>query len=123
MRYSAIVAMLLLAALHSAHAELVEVQWSADGRFTHEGPIAASKFVEVCGKLPGGVKVRWAFEAGAPVDFNVHHHAGQDVVFPSKLSAVSSGKDALSTKIEQDCRWMWNNKLASPATLSVQFQR
>jgi len=89
----------------------------------HRGAIAAGKFVEVCGKLPAGLKVRWNFEAGAPLDFNVHFHVGKDVVFPSKLGAVATARDTLDTKIEQDYCWMWSNKSAAPATLTVNLQR
>lgn len=123
MRYALLMGTLLLAALPTARADLVDIQWSADGRFTHEGRIAAGKFVEVCGKLPAGVKVHWDFEAGVPIDFNVHYHAGKDVVFPSKQSAVVSGKDTLATKIDQDYCWMWTNKSTAPATLAVHLQR
>jgi len=123
MRYAVLVGTLLLAALPDAHAELVDIQWSADGRFTHKGPIAAGKFVEVCGKLTSGMKVQWDFEAGTPVDFNLHYHVGKDVVFPSKQSAVSGGKDTLDAKIDQDYCWMWTNKSAAATTLVVHLQR
>ena len=123
MRNAVIIAALFIAALPSARAELFEIQWSADGRFTHQGSIASGKFVEVCGKLPAGVKVLWDFEAGAAVDFNVHYHAGKAVVFPVKLSAVSSGTDTLAVKIDQDYCWMWTNKSAAAATLTVHLQR
>lgn len=89
----------------------------------HEATIAPGKFVELCDKLPAGLKVRWDFDAGAPLDFNVHYHMGKDVVFPFKLSAVASARDTQDAKIEQDCCWMWSNKSAKPAMLSVNLQR
>ena len=123
MQHAIVFGSLLLAALHTARAEVVDIHWPADGRFTHKGSIAAGKFVEICGKLPAGVKVNWRFEAGAPVDFNVHYHIGKDVAYPFKQSAVLSGKDTLDAKIEQDYCWMWSNKSAAPSTLAVQMQR
>ena len=123
MRHVLPIATLLLATAPVAHAEVVDIRWSGDGRFMHRGTIAAGKFVEVCGKLPAGLKVRWNFEAGAPLDFNVHFHVGKDVVFPSKLGAVATARDTLDTKIEQDYCWMWSNKSAAPATLTVNLQR
>jgi hypothetical protein len=117
------VAALLIAVLCSARAEVVDIRWSGDGRFNHDGTIAAGKSVEICGKLPAGTAVRWNFEAAPAVDFNVHYHVGQDVVFPFKRSAVGTAKNTLVTKIEQDYCWMWSNKSAATATLSVQLQK
>ena len=123
MRYSMFFVMLMLAGVPVARADVVDIQWSGDGRFTHKGAIAAGTFVEVCGKLPAGLAVRWDFEASTPVDFNVHYHEGKDVVYPSQLPAVSSAKDTLNTKVEQDYCWMWSNKSAAAATLTVNLRR
>lgn len=123
MRYPLFIAMPMPAGVPDARADVVDIQWSGDGRFTYQGAVAAGKFVEVCGKLPSGLNVRWDFEASTPVDFNVHYHEGKDVVFPSKLSAVASAKDTLNTKVEQDYCWMWTNKSAAPAMLTVNLRR
>ena len=82
---------LLLAALlpvPAASAEVIDILWSAEGRFVHETRVAPGEFVELCGKLPAGLKVRWTFAAGTPLDFNVHYHLGKKVMFASRLSAV-----------------------------------
>jgi len=113
----------VLAATPAAGAEVVTIHWSGEGRFMHKSTIAPGKFVELCGKLPAGLKVRWDFDAGLPLDFNVHYHVGKEVVFPFKLGAVSNAKDVLDTRIEQDYCWMWSNKSAAPASLSVKLQR
>lgn len=117
------IATLLLAALPVAHAEIVDIRWSGDGHFVYQSSLAAGKFVELCNKLPAALKVRWDFEASTALDFNVHYHLGKDVVFPFKLSAVTSAQDTLDTKIEQDYCWLWRNKSAEPATLTVKLQR
>ena len=95
----------------------------ANGRVERSVNVAPGKFAEVCGTLPAGLKVRWDFDAGLPLDFNVHYHVGKEVVFPSKLTAVAAAKDVLDTKIDQDCCWMWSNKSASAATITVKLQR
>ena len=125
MRYLLFIAMLMLmlAGVPDARADVVDIQWSGDGRFTHRGAIAAGTFVEVCGKLPAGLAVRWDFEASTPVDFNVHYHEGKDVVFPAELSAVASAKGTLNTKIEQDYCWMWSNKTEASVSVFVQMSR
>lgn len=115
--------MLMFAAAPATHAEVVEIQWSGDGRFAHSGAVAAGKFLELCGKLPAGLKVSWEFEASAPMDFNVHYHVDKDVIFPAKLSAVAMARDMLTTQIPQDYCWMWTNPSAAAARLSVKLQR
>jgi FKBP-type peptidyl-prolyl cis-trans isomerase 2 len=114
---------LLLAVLPAAQANLIELEWSPEGQFQHQASIAAGKFVEICGKLPAAATVHWSFTTTAPVDFNVHYHAGKNVVFPLKLSAVVNGKDILDVKLEQDYCWMWINKSAAATALSVRLQR
>ena len=119
----ALIAVALSMAPIAATAEVVDIRWSAEGRFVHEASVAPGGFVELCGKLPAGLKVRWDFVAGAPLDFNVHYHLGKDVVFPVRLSAVAQSGDILHTEVEQDYCWMWSNALAAPTTLSVTLQR
>ena len=106
-----------------AGADVIDIKWDAKGRFERSVNVAPGKFAEICGKLPAGLKVRWDFDAGLPLDFNVHYHVGKEVVFPSKLTAVAAAKDSLDTKIDQDYCWMWSNKSASVATVTVKLQR
>ena len=122
-RCASLISILLLGFAACARADVVEIRWSADARYTYSGVVGAGKFVEVCGKLPAGEAVRWDFKAGRAVDFNLHYHLGKEVVLPSKLSAVTTGHDTLNTNIEQDYCWMWSNRSATPATLSVDLQR
>ena len=104
-------------------AELVDIRWPGDGRYVHQASIAPGKFVELCGKLPAGLKVRWHFDADQPLDVNVHYHLGKQVVFPFKRSAVAQAGDTLDAQTEQDYCWMWTNKSPAPAALSVTLQR
>lgn len=123
LRHAGPIAALWLAVLPSAQAQLIEIRWSDAGAFAHQGPIAAGKFVEICGKLSAGSQVQWDYEAGAPVDFNVHYHLGKDVVYPSQQSAALRGKDVLAVKIDQDYCWMWTNKSARATTLALRLHR
>ncbi len=102
---------------------IVDIAWSPDGRFAHKAQIAAGKFVEVCGKLAAGDGVRWSFTAGAPVDFNIHHHVGKEAVFPVKQAQVAAGRDTLIVAVAQDYCWMWTNKGTAPASLTVELAR
>ena len=113
----------LVAIAYDASADVIEVVWTASGQFERSVSVVPGKFAEVCDKLPAAAKVRWDFEASAPLDFNVHYHVGKEVVFPSKLAAVSTAKGTLDAKIEQDYCWLWSNKSAAPATVMVKLQR
>ncbi|WP_428420449.1 hypothetical protein [Methylibium sp.] len=104
-------------------AEAVDITWDTAGRFEHTVSVAPGKPVEVCGKLPARVKVRWDYRAAAPLDFNVHYHVGKSIVFPAKRSAAVVAQGRLDTKVEQDYCWMWTNKAAEPAALTVRLAR
>ena len=117
------VAFAALAVASTVRADIIDIAWDASGRFERTVTVAPGKFAELCGKLPAGLKVRWDFEASAPLDFNVHYHVGKDVVFPSKMAATRKAKDVLDTQIEQDYCWMWSNKTSAAASLRVELQR
>ena len=125
MKQALILAAWLMLALagHAVSAELVDIRWPSDGRYVHQASIAPGKFIELCGKLPAGLKVRWHFDADQPLDVNVHYHLGKQVVFPFKRSAVAQAGDTLDAQTAQDYCWMWTNKSPTPAALSVTLQR
>jgi hypothetical protein len=104
-------------------AGLVPIEWPADGRFAKELTVPAGKFAEACGKLPAGARVDWSFEAGAPMDFNIHFHEGKEVRFPAKASAIAKSAGTLDAQVEQDYCWMWTNTSAAEATLKLRLER
>lgn len=104
-------------------AGLVEIEWTAQGQFAKELTVPAGKFAEACGKLAAGTQVGWSFEAGAPMDFNIHFHEGKEVRFPAKASATAQSAGTLDAKVEQDYCWMWTNKSPADATLKLQLSR
>lgn len=104
-------------------AELLPISWDTEGRFAGKQSVAPGKFLEVCGALQSGTKVRWNFDATATVDFNVHYHAGNEVVFPSKLTAATRGNDVLVVEADQDFCWMWTNTSRAPVQVVFRLQR
>ena len=74
--------------------------------------IAPGKVAEVCMPLSVGDTLRWRFKANAPLDFNIHHHVGKDVMMPVDRRAVQVDKAELA--IDQSNEWclMWT----APAT-------
>jgi len=117
----AVMAALSLGAAQAA--PLVPLQFNAQGRFEQQLALEPGKFVEVCGPVPVGTPVKWQFKASAPLDFNIHYHQGKEVVTPTRATQVSQAADTLLVAGEPDHCWMWVNKGAAPATVSVELQR
>lgn len=109
------------ATLASTH--LVDLKWDASGAFRHAGRIEPGRFVEVCGPLAAGSAVQWRYEASAPLEFNIHYHQGNDVVYPAKLDRADKAADRLAVTVAQDYCWMWTNKTAAAVTVTVNLRR
>jgi len=94
-----------------------------DGRFAKELEVPAAKFVEVCGRLPAGGRVVWAFESRVPLGFNIHYHEGEAARFPEQRESATEARGMLEATVEQDYCWMWTNKTKLPASLKLQLKR
>lgn len=114
---------LALLAAAPLHAEVIEIRWSTEQRFEHRLTLAPGKFAELCGALAQGAEVRWAFEADAALDFNVHYHVGREVVYPERRAARPSAEGVLTAALAQDYCWMWTNRGAQPVRLDVRLAR
>ena len=115
--------MLNLVATAPAHAQLIEISWDKDGVFERPLTVAPTKFVEVCGKLSKGQLIDWSFSGPQPLDFNIHYHAGKNVVFPEKQDNTASLKGSLNVPVDQDYCWMWESKGSEPAPLTLSLRR
>lgn len=76
--------------------------------------VAPGRFEEVCVSVPAHQKLRYRFEAEASLDFNVHFHRGNDVLYPVKRSAVRRDDGAVSGASAEDYCLMWDNRGALP---------
>jgi hypothetical protein len=102
-------------------AEVIDLAWQADGRFGRTVAVPAGRFAELCGELKRGQAVRWAFEAGGALDFNIHHHVGADVRYAERTPQVRSANGELVVESTQDYCWMWSNKSATAVTLRIEL--
>lgn len=105
------------------HAQMVPVQWDAQGQFAGEFRVEPGKFLEACEKLPRGTQVAWHFDATSPLDFNIHYHEGKKVLYPARHDGIAASSGTLDARLEQDYCWMWTNKSGSAATLKLQLKR
>lgn len=114
---------LVACAAGAAETGLVMIDWSADGRFARELEIAPQRFAEVCGPLPAGQAVRWRYAGSTPLDFNIHYHEGDSVRTPAQHRARTRAAGTLRVRATQDYCWMWSNRSAQPARLSLELRR
>ena len=110
---------LMLIGGQAVAAGVVEITWDAGGHFDDSLTVKRGKVAEVCGKLPRGMRVRWEFGTDVPMDFNIHYHSAKEVMFPTKLKAVTTAHGVLETKSDQSYCWMWTNSSNKLANLTL----
>jgi len=117
-----LLAALLAVSAPALRAEVIDIKWSADGRFQRSLSLAPGGFSELCGALQVGQSVEWQFEAGQALDFNIHYHEGQGVQYPVRVDRVRQQRGQLVVDSTQDYCWMWSNKSAPTALLRVRLR-
>jgi hypothetical protein len=65
---------------------------------------------EECLRLEAGQKRRYYWKSNAPVDFNIHYHRGDDVVYPVKRERMRGDGGTFIAKSGEDYCWMWTAK-------------
>jgi hypothetical protein len=56
------------------------------------------------------------------VDFNVHYHQGEEVVYPTRENGVSNLHDRLVVAGAETYCWMFTNPLPTPTVITVNLQ-
>lgn len=123
MKPHAAIAAALLVAASVAHAGLVEIVWDTQQRYEQRLSLDPGGFLELCGHLTPGTKVRWRFEADAPTSFNVHYHEGKAVHFPAREEGSLRSAGTLDVTSDQDYCWMWTNTVLAPASVTVHLSK
>lgn len=114
---------LLLLCAGAQAGEIVDIRWDRDGAFRTVLAVPAGRFAEACAALPAGARVHWSFEADRPLDFNVHYHEESKVGYPTRLAEVPTASGVLPVSSPQDFCWMWTNRSAQPARVTVSLRR
>jgi hypothetical protein len=78
--------------------------------------IRPRQIAEECVKLAAGQSITYSFEATAVVDFNIHFHKGDEVVYPVKHDLVRRGDDRFAAGSAEDYCLMWTNKTSEIVT-------
>ena len=66
-----------------------------------------SKMHEECVRLEAGDKRAYHWKSTAAVDFNVHYHRGDQVVFPVRRDGMRGDGGTFVAKTGEDYCWMW----------------
>ena len=106
-----------------AQAEVVAIQWNADGAFAHAGTVPGRGFLEICGKIPAGLTIDWSFASAAPLESNVHFHEGKQVNYPARHQPAAAVTDRLIVATEQEYCWMWTNRTQQSVPMTMQLKK
>ncbi|MBC3872880.1 hypothetical protein [Undibacterium flavidum] len=125
LHFSAGLALLASTFFFSQHAAagLVDLKWNEQGQFQHSAEIKAGGFLEVCGKLPAGLKIDWQYKSQQALDFNIHYHEGKKLSVPVKHQAKQTVAEQFEVKVAQDYCWMWSNKSKEATTVDLSLHR
>ena len=82
--------------------------------------LVPGKPYEACMTLAAGDQRRWYFKADAPVDFNVHFHAGDQVTYAVKRDGMRGDGGTFVAKSAQDYCWTWT--ASKPTRLEAKIQ-
>jgi hypothetical protein len=104
-------------------AGVIDIAWDAQGRFAHEQQVEPGQFAEICGKLQKGEAIAWQYQGSAALDFNIHYHVGETVIYPLRKPSAKAARGRLRVVLDQDYCWMWTNKGAQPVALSLTLGR
>jgi len=87
--------------------------------------LAPGKFDEHCLRLEAGEAIAWRFTATGPVDFNIHLHRGDKVLYPVRRDGVERGSGVFRARDGDDYCLMWTGRAAAPVAVrgSVERQR
>lgn len=116
-------ALAMAASALPAQADIVEVAWDSTHHFERQLIVAPKKMLELCDRLMPGTKVRWKYEAGVPMAFNVHFHDRDKVVFAAREERSRSASGVLDVSVEQDYCWTWTSDSTNPAAVTVKLTK
>lgn len=77
---------------------------------------------EECLEMAPGDILSYSFTASRPVDFNVHYHEGEDILYPISQKAVANGEGSYRAEREQIHCLMWTNIHHEPVSLTYTFR-
>jgi hypothetical protein len=78
------------------------------------------KVHEECMRVERGEKRRYYWKSSAPVDFNIHYHRGDEVLYPVKRERMRGDGGTFASKSGEEYCWMWTAK--APAKIEGRIE-
>lgn len=94
---------------------------AAPGPFRLEVP--ARGFEEHCLKLEAGDLIRYRYTATAEVDFNIHYHRGNDVLYPVKSTSSRAADARFAAPHADTYCLMWERRSDGAARIDGVVER
>jgi len=88
-----------------------------------EALLAPGAFDELCFELGAGQSMRYAFDADAPLDFNLHWHHGNELSFPVRIVAVARLGGSFRSPGKEAYCLMWTNRNRVAVPLRARIDR
>ena len=120
---AATVAMIALFAATHAAAAATDIRWSSADTFEHTATISPGQATEVCGQIEPRLPVDWRFSATGPLNFDIHRHAGDAVIYAMKSYLTREQNGKFSPTFSFNWCWMWTNESAENVTVRVNLKR
>jgi hypothetical protein len=113
----AAVALLLLPSL-----ALAQPTATPPGAQSKKVELPAREFHEECVELAAGQRLIYDFSAAKTVKFNIHYHAGGQILYPVRKNARHA-HGVFTSRAAQGYCMMWTNSHAVSIDLSYHFDR
>ena len=114
---SSLLAPFLVTAVPLAGAEVLDPPAFMEAR------LAPGAFDEMCFELDANQSMRYAFDADAPLDFNLHWHRGEVVLYPIRSAAVARLAGVFHSPQKQAYCLMWTNRARTALSLRARIDR
>ncbi len=96
---------------------------AADGVGPYAFTLSGKAFDERCLRLEAGESIRYSFRSSAPVDFNIHAHRGNEVVYPVKQAAIREATATFRAEAAEDYCLMWQHAGTGTAKVEGTLER
>ncbi len=117
-----LICLLLFLFPHHSHATGELEKIIINDEDTIEKTLPPSKIHEECFRLNQNQILDYVFEASKPLEFNLHHHMDNEVIYPIPSIDIAAKKGRFTPKIKKVYCLMWTNAQLETVDLNYQLQ-
>jgi len=88
-----------------------------------ERTIPPAEDYELCLLLAPDQPLRYTFSATRKLDFNIHYHAGHEVIYPVSEQQITAAEATFAAPSEQEYCLMWTNPGDADAQLTLEYEK